>query len=374
MTDQPERDMTSHCQELDELGYTILENALTAEQVAAAVTTLREVYERDKDHTSDHESMTQRVFNLTARAEVFRQMIQLPEVVACMSYLLGDDYILCDMGARSAMPGLGAQALHRDGADFMPNPPYDVHKILPLHTQSMIALSDFTLENGATRYVPGSHLMDIHPDDIPPEDEKRLICPAGTILIYDARLYHAGGANTSDKIRYAVQGFCCRKNIKPFCDHTRSIPPDIVENGIDLAALVVIQVPDGRAAWRSADLLVRSGGFGVVALDLGAMDKKANLPLAVQSRLAGLAKKHRAALLFLTERTARDVTVQQSSSPHPSSLGPLISLHVETERALKIGDRYACELHVLKDKHGHRSPVHPSWQEQELCRVPDGLC
>ena len=151
-------------------------------------------------------------------------------------------------------------------------------------------------------------------------------------------------------------------------------PPDIVENGIDLAALVVIQVPDARAAWRSADLLVRSGGFGVVALDLGAMDKKANLPLAVQSRLAGLAKKHRAALLFLTERTARDVTAQQSSSPHPSSLGPLISLHVETERALKIGDRYACELHVLKDKHGHRSPVHPSWQEQELCRVPDGLC
>ena len=229
MTDQPERDMTSHFQELDELGYTILENALTAEQVAAAVTTLREVYERDKDHTSDHESMTQRVFNLTARAEVFRQMIQLPEVVACMSYLLGDDYILCDMGARSAMPGLGAQGLHRDGADFMPNPPYDVHKILPLHTQSMIALSDFTLENGATRYVPGSHLMDIHPDDIPPEDEKQLICPAGTILIYDARLYHAGAANTSDKIRYAVQGFCCRKNIKPFCDHTRSIPPDIVE-------------------------------------------------------------------------------------------------------------------------------------------------
>jgi len=154
-------------------------------------------------------------------------------------------------------------------------------------------------------------------------------------------------------------------------------PPDVVENGIDLAALVVVRVPDGRAAWRGADLLVRSGGFGVVVLDLGALPRQIDLPLAIQSRLAGLAKKHRSALLFLTQRSPRNTAHASESSETSSatsSMGPLISLHVESERALKIGDRYACELQVLKDKHGARIPGQPSWQEQELCRVPDGLC
>ena len=36
-------------------------------------------------------------------------LIQLPRLVACMEYLLGTDYVLCDMGARSPMPGIGPQ-------------------------------------------------------------------------------------------------------------------------------------------------------------------------------------------------------------------------------------------------------------------------
>ena len=41
---------------------------------------------------------------------------------------------------------------------------------------------------------------------------------------------HGGAPNDTDQIRYAVLNFHCRARMKPFCDHTRSIPHDIVES------------------------------------------------------------------------------------------------------------------------------------------------
>ncbi len=224
--------METHFRELDAQGYTLLEELLTPEQIARAIAALDATY--GEDRVSDHERGSKRTHNLTARAEIFRDIIQLPRLVACMEYLLGTDYILSDMGARSPMPGMQAQSLHRDGGPFVPNPPYNVHSILPLSAQSLIALSEFTRKNGATRFVPASHLRDIEPQDVPPAQEELLLCQPGTALIYDSRLIHGGSANTSDQIRYAIQGFCCRGNHRPFCDHTRSIPPEIVAGATPL--------------------------------------------------------------------------------------------------------------------------------------------
>ncbi|HIM12324.1 TPA: hypothetical protein EYM26_16200 [Candidatus Poribacteria bacterium] len=227
-------DMERHFRELDELGYTILEDFLTSKQVEEAILALEEIYECEKDVVSLHEPNTKRTFNLTSRAEIFRQIIQLPRLVACMEYLLGSDYILSDMGGRSPMRGVSSQGLHRDGGIFIPNPPYNVHAILPLAAQSMFALSEFTPDNGATRFVPGSHIRDIDLGAVHPGEERLFICSPGTVLIYDNRLIHGGGPNTIDEIRYSIQGFCCRKYIKPFCDHTRSIPRDLIESASPL--------------------------------------------------------------------------------------------------------------------------------------------
>ncbi len=224
----------THFQELDEQGYTILVDLLTPAQVEEAVATLKEVYEREKEVAQCHEPHTLRSFNLTARGEIFRQLIQLPKLVACMEYLLGPRYILSDMGARSPMPGLGSQRLHRDAGTFLPNPPFNVHEVLPVGAQSMFALTEFTAHNGATRFVAGSHNRNMDLSTIRSEDEALFTASPGTVLVYDNRLIHGGGSNTTNEIRYSLQGFCCRDNIRPLCDHTRSIPTDIVENASPL--------------------------------------------------------------------------------------------------------------------------------------------
>jgi len=226
--------MTNHFHELDELGYTVLKDLLTPQQVEEAIAALKEIYEREKAVVSCHEPNTLRTFNLTARAEIFRELIQLPKLVACMEYLLGPGYLLSDMGARSPMPGVAPQGLHRDGIFFLPNPPGDPHVLVPVNAQSMFVLARFTRHNGATRFVPGSHCKDINPARVRPEEEFLFTASPGTVLVYDNRLIHGGGANTTKEIRYSLQGFCCRSYIKPFCDHTRSIPRELVETASPL--------------------------------------------------------------------------------------------------------------------------------------------
>ncbi len=136
-------------------------------------------------------------------------------------------------------------------------------------------------------------------------------------------------------------------------------PPDEEAAGIDLDALVVIWVPERHVAPQAADLLVRSGGFGLVVLDLG---KNSDVPMALQTRLAGLARKYQTALLCLTEKLSDE-----------RSIGSLVSLRVEAARGEKVGNRFGYHVRVLKDKRlaGRWRPGDLVWGEE--CRAPDGL-
>ncbi len=133
-------------------------------------------------------------------------------------------------------------------------------------------------------------------------------------------------------------------------------PPDAAETGVDLKALAVVWTGRTLDAARAADHLLRSGGFGLVVVDLGL--RQASLPLHAQMRLAGLAKKHDCALVCITEK----------ESTHPS-IGSLVSLRADTARTERQGTRYRCEVRILKDKRRG-----PGWSHAEVCHGPDGLC
>jgi recombination protein RecA len=131
-------------------------------------------------------------------------------------------------------------------------------------------------------------------------------------------------------------------------------PPDAVCGGIDLAALAVVRVLHMETIARAGEKLLRSGGFGLIVLDLGSAD----IPVALQSRLAGLAQHHLTALVCLTKKESRAY-----------SLGSLVSLRVHAERKRNSPNRFACGLRVLKDKRRG-----PTWTHEEFCDGPAGLC
>ena len=131
-------------------------------------------------------------------------------------------------------------------------------------------------------------------------------------------------------------------------------PPDVASTAVDLDALVVVRASDVRLSARAADLLVRSGAFGLVVLDLG---KEARVPPPVQARLVGLARKHHAAVVYLTEKEAER-----------PSVGSLVSIRAEAARARRTGEQFLCEARILKDKRRG-----PGWSHEEACHGPDGL-
>jgi recombination protein RecA len=131
-------------------------------------------------------------------------------------------------------------------------------------------------------------------------------------------------------------------------------PPDAAEAGIDLASMAVIRTPDTLGTARIAEHLLRSGGLGLIVMDLGT---QTYMPLHAQSRLAAQARRHATALVCLTEKRH-----------HQASLGSLVSLRIHTTKKKQKRGQALCEARVLKDKIQGPGRVH-----REIFYEPDGL-
>lgn len=203
--------------EMAEQGFTVVPGVFSPEQVERMRGAVEEVFAREEGSLEEHGSNVRFSINLSNKHQVFRDELQNPFVLALMAQLLGDDFVLGSIHTRSTYPGAAKQGLHRDWM-------LDRRIPFPTHINSMWMLDDFTLENGATRFVPGSHLWDEAPDGkrIYP-GEVSATGKAGDVAVFDSRIYHAGGANQSNAPRRGLTVFFCRSWAKPQEDHTRSI-------------------------------------------------------------------------------------------------------------------------------------------------------
>lgn len=88
----------------------------------------------------------------------------------------------------------------------------------------LVALDDFTDENGATRFLPGSHLSLDAPDEGDFMKRAQRTYPrAGEAVIFNARTYHYGGENRTSKPRHAITLNVCRPWMKQRFDYPRML-------------------------------------------------------------------------------------------------------------------------------------------------------
>jgi len=136
-------------------------------------------------------------------------------------------------------------------------------------------------------------------------------------------------------------------------DEASFYPPDFASAGVDLASLVVVRVPPEKgshALVRVSEVLLRSGAFGLLVLDLSATAVPKG-ELAWQSRLSGLVRRHEARIVILT-----------SSRSDEPSLGPLIGLRIEPQTECQIGRegaRVLLKQRVIKSKLGADTRLSP---------------
>jgi ectoine hydroxylase-related dioxygenase (phytanoyl-CoA dioxygenase family) len=247
--------------QLDELGYVLLEHAIDEAFLSDLRTRILELYEEEGDNAGREfktEANATRLANLVDKGEVFRRAIVLPEVLAGVRHVLGDEIKLSSLNARSADPGSEeGQPLHVDmGA--VP----DERGFWVCNTVWM--LDDFTTENGATRMIPGSHRWRKRPQDVledpkaPHPNEVLLTGKAGSIAIMNAHLWHGGTANRSAKPRLALHAFYCRRD-KPQQQYQKALLRPETQAGLSRELRDILALDDPENDRLSANVTVRSG-------------------------------------------------------------------------------------------------------------------
>lgn len=188
---------------LDRDGYVVIPNVLGASQVAAMAARLEAlaVEEGEKAGTDfQREQGTTRLGSLLNKSDLFDICFTHPKVLAAAKRIMGMDFGLSSFTSRSAKPGEGQQAFHRDTqgrAGF----------------NALWLVSDFTAENGPTRFIPGTHHRHAEPASEIADlnarhpDEKYLIAPAGSLALINAQLWHSGTRNGTDKPRHLISAF-----------------------------------------------------------------------------------------------------------------------------------------------------------------------
>ncbi|GLZ38268.1 phytanoyl-CoA dioxygenase family protein [Actinokineospora sp. NBRC 105648] len=189
--------------ELDELGYCRFDGFLTGDQVSAALDEVAELLP-----SSGRQGGTLHLKGLLEAGKVFDPLWLRPNLLAAVRHLLGPEFRISEMHYRAGKPDHGGQALHMDTVDRAGPGRWQV-------CNAIVALVDFTTDNGATRVVPGSHLdygfvpprgQEDHPDQV------LLLGSAGTAWLFNSHLWHSGTANRSTTTRHAVLTAFHRRN------------------------------------------------------------------------------------------------------------------------------------------------------------------
>lgn len=227
--------------QLDRDGFLPLPGILTQDQVAAINARLAELLDEEGERAGievHQEAGTNRLANLVDKSPLFLPCYTHPRVLAGIAHVLGGDLKLSSLNHRAALPGQGLQHLHADWSGATTPGEFFV-------CNSIWLLDDFTLNNGATRVVPGSHNSGKAPRDEmdnpadPHPREQVLVAPAGTVVIFNSHTWHGGTLNRTDKPRRALHSYFTRRDQPQQTNQSTSLRPETLASLSEAARIVL---------------------------------------------------------------------------------------------------------------------------------------
>lgn len=205
---------------LGEHGYVVLPDMLDEAALEAARTALDPINDANRWGIYEFEGMrTKRVYSLVSRTRAFDGLVADRRMLALIENYFGEAPVISAAQGMTLYGGQTAQPLHRDDGHYAtprPRPPFVVSCIW--------ALDDFTAQNGATQYVPGSHrqVEEVAPTATP----ARALVRAGSVFVYDGALWHGGGAAEGDSFRRAINMIYCRPWLRQQENWYITTPPE----------------------------------------------------------------------------------------------------------------------------------------------------
>lgn len=189
---------------LERAGAVIVEDLITPAEIEALTGELQpHIDDADPDMQHVNEVLqtffagVRNVTGLASKSPTFVDAVLLhPVLLSAAEAIIGCNCASFNLNLAQLMvrePGAQRQWLHRDQNvwSFLPKPHPEVE------LASVIALGNFTIENGATAVVPGSHRWE--PERQSQEHEIAYAeMPAGSSVLYLGSTIHAGGTNNSE--------------------------------------------------------------------------------------------------------------------------------------------------------------------------------
>src|SRR5512145_2032227 len=145
-------------QQLDEQGYLIFKNVLSPSDIEALLRRLEELWTIEGDQAGEEnyiEAGVRRLANLANKGEIFRSLYAHPQVLEVVEAVMGSEVRASMVNARDVPPRTGVRmSFHMDSdhGRVRDEKGYGA-------ATAIWMLDEFTLANGATAFVPGSHLL-----------------------------------------------------------------------------------------------------------------------------------------------------------------------------------------------------------------------
>jgi ectoine hydroxylase-related dioxygenase (phytanoyl-CoA dioxygenase family) len=207
-------------------GACIVENRLPADRLTHLINETQPLV--DHSHNGDDGfsgHLTRRTGALVAASPACREIVQDELVLEVARQFLAPycrRIQLMLTQVISIYPGETDQLLHRDRLAWGGYVPNEIETQL----NTMWAITDFTLENGATRVVPGSATWPTE-REAKPEEVERAVMAKGSVLFFTGSVIHAGGGNQSDSVRMGLNIDYCLDWLRQEENQYLSCPPDI---------------------------------------------------------------------------------------------------------------------------------------------------
>jgi ectoine hydroxylase len=200
----------------DQKGFLIVENALDSRMLGRLLDACDRVDAREREKQGLEPDQLMNKFRTIVEDDAFLDLLDLPRTFPLIWDILGWNvqhyisHLICYPPEPRATADRKTGGWHQDGGRPVP----EMERPHPrLSLKVAFWLSDTRApERGGIRIVPGSHKRDIPPDRWPAggngssrasgfEDMMQVRVKAGTAVLFDRRLWHARGLNTSDTTR-----------------------------------------------------------------------------------------------------------------------------------------------------------------------------
>lgn len=209
---------------LDSDGIVVIPSVLPLAQVAILRTELElSIAEDNITHTDVFDKGM--VHNCMVRGKNMASLLDNEILITYLDAAFSSTCIVYAYQSSSLMPGQGnyGSRVHVDSPRFIPGYATNMGVIFPL--------DDFTEENGATFFLKGSHKnAEIPSDSVFAANASRAHCSAGDMILFNGRLVHAAGANTTDRARHSLTINVCRSFMRQRFDFPRLMSVDAVNN------------------------------------------------------------------------------------------------------------------------------------------------